>query len=71
MTLEQKIRYLGAIGTALAERRSDDEAISFLDRALALAKKTPDSGVSFCPCRWQGPSANQQEGLPRRIVAHR
>jgi CHAT domain-containing protein/tetratricopeptide (TPR) repeat protein len=44
-----EIRYLGAIGTALAERRSDDEAISYLDRALALAKKNPDSGYPFVP----------------------
>ena len=36
-----QIRYLGAIGTGLALRQSDDQAIQYLDQAIGLAKKTP------------------------------
>ena len=42
-----QIRYLGAIGTGLALRQSDDQAIQYLDQAIGLAKKTPDAGYPF------------------------
>lgn len=42
-----EIRYLAAIGTALAWNRLDDQAISYLDRSIDLAKKYPDSGFPF------------------------
>ena len=42
-----EIRYLAAIGTALAWNRLDDQAISYLDRSIELAKKHPDSGFPF------------------------
>jgi CHAT domain-containing protein len=42
-------RYLGAIGVALAWRESNDQAISYLDRAIDLARKHPDTGYPFIP----------------------
>lgn len=44
-----EIRYLAAIGTVLALNRLDDQAISYLDRAIDLARKYPDSGYPFFP----------------------
>lgn len=42
-----EIRYLAAIGTAMPWNRLDDQAISYLDRAIDLARKHPDSGFPF------------------------
>jgi CHAT domain-containing protein len=42
-----EIRYLAAIGTGLALRQLDDQAIAYLDRAIGLARKHPDSGYPF------------------------
>jgi tetratricopeptide (TPR) repeat protein len=44
-----EIRYLAAIGTALALNRLDDQALSYLDRAIDLARQHPDSGYPFFP----------------------
>lgn len=44
-----EIRYLAAIGTGLALRQLDDQAISYLDRSIGLARKHPDSGYPFVP----------------------
>lgn len=42
-----EIRYLGAIGTGLALRKLDGQAISYLDKAIGLARTHPDSGFPF------------------------
>ena len=42
-----QVRYLGAIGTALAMSRLDDQGIMYLDKAIALSKKYPDTGYPF------------------------
>jgi len=42
-----QVRYLGAIGTVLALRQSNDQAIQYLDQAIGLAEKTPDAGYPF------------------------
>ena len=42
-----EIRYLAAIGTALAWNGLNDQAISYLDRAIDLSKRHPDSGFPF------------------------
>jgi CHAT domain-containing protein/tetratricopeptide (TPR) repeat protein len=42
-----EIRYMAAIGTGLVLRQLDDQGISYLDRAIALASKYPDSGYPY------------------------
>jgi len=42
-----EIRYMAAIGTALAWQRLDDQALLYLDRSIDLANKHPDSGFPF------------------------